>query len=66
MSKLIENLQFPDAIGICLIRILLEHYDRNDFLLELQDDSKIQFLNKNPRLKSIYTPHFFYPSFVSG
>jgi hypothetical protein len=44
----------------------LDHYDRNDFLIELRDSSKIQFLNKNPKLKGIDYPNFFYPSFVSG
>lgn len=65
MSQLIDT-GFPDAVGICISRILLDHFERSDFLIQLNDESKITFLNKNPRLKSIECPNFFYPSFVSG
>ena len=57
---------FPDAVGICISRILLDHYDRNDFMIELRDEGKITFLNKNPKFKKIDCPNFFYPAFVSG
>lgn len=65
MSELMIG-TFPDAIGICIARILLDHYDRNDFITEFKDESKISFLNKNPRLKDMDCPTFFYPSFASG
>jgi hypothetical protein len=57
---------FADATGICIARILMDHYDRNAFIIQLNDESKISFLNKNPRLKNIECPNFFYPSFASG
>jgi hypothetical protein len=47
----LSDRSFPDAVGICLSRILLDQYDRNDFMIELRDEGKITFLNKNPRLK---------------
>lgn len=35
-------------------------------MIELRDEGKITFLNKNPKFKKIDCPNFFYPSFVSG
>lgn len=65
MSELMIG-TLPDAVGICLARILIDHYHRNDFIIELNDETKISFLNKNPRLKNTDCPNFFYPSFASG
>ena len=62
----LSDRNFPDAVGICISRILLDHYDRNDFMIELRDEGKITFLNKNPKFKKIDCPNFFYPAFVSG
>lgn len=35
-------------------------------MIQLDDESKISFLNKNPRLKEVECPNFFYPSFAAG
>jgi hypothetical protein len=45
ISSDLMDKSFPDAVGLCLARILLDHYDRNDFMIELRDDRKISFLN---------------------
>lgn len=66
MSELMIGTALPDAIGVCIARILIDLYDRNDFIIQLNDESTISFLNKNPRLKDIECPKFFYPSFASG
>ena len=57
---------FPDAIGICLSRIILEHFDRTDFLVALIDSDKVNFLNKDPKYRKIGCPQFFSPAFVKG
>lgn len=44
LSDLMDK-TFPDAAGLCVARILLDHYDRSDFLIELRDERKISFLN---------------------
>jgi hypothetical protein len=49
---------FPDAVGVCIARILIDHYDRSDFLIELRDERKITFLNNNPKLKHRNCPTF--------
>lgn len=65
MSDLGQRI-FSDAIGIGVARIILDHYDRSDFLLELRDQEKIKFLDKNPKFRSAECKTFFYPAFVSG
>jgi len=55
-SDLMNNLTFSDAIGLCLARILLDHYDRSDFVIELKDEMKINFLNNNPKFRNIECP----------
>jgi len=57
LSDLMDK-SFPDAVGLCLSRILLDHYDRSDFLIELKDESKISFLNENPKFKNMSCPAF--------
>lgn len=47
---------FSDAIGICLSRIILEHFDRTDFLVALIDSDKVDFLHKDPKYKKIGCP----------
>ena len=42
--------QFPDAIGLCLTKILLDHYETSSFLLELKEETKMSFLNNIPKL----------------
>ena len=44
-SDLADNDAFPDAIGLCVARILLDYYDFNNFLIEIKDEEKINFLN---------------------
>jgi hypothetical protein len=46
-------MQFSDAIGLCIARIITDHYERTDFIIELRDAGKIHFLNKNPKLKAV-------------
>ena len=57
---------FSDAVGICLSRILVEHFDRTSYLIELRDENKINFLHKDPKYKSIGCPSLFSPAFVTG
>lgn len=37
-SDLMKPGTFSDAIGLCLARILIDHYDRSDFVIELRDE----------------------------
>jgi hypothetical protein len=65
LSDLMDK-AFPDAVGVCIARILVDHYDRSNFLIELSDERKITFLNNNPKLKHLNCPTFLQPSFASG
>lgn len=54
----LENSTFSDAVGLCLARIVLDHFDRSDFVIELKDETKLSFLNNNPKFKHKIVPSF--------
>lgn len=65
LSDLMENL-FPDAIGFYLAKIITDKYYRNDFILEVKDESKLDLFKKNPKYKDIEYPAFLHPHFAAG
>lgn len=65
-SDLMPKVPFSDAAGLCLARILIDHYDRSDFIIELKDELQINFLNSNPNFRHIECPPLLQPYFASG
>lgn len=40
-AGLIRDGEFPDAMGLCLTKILTDHFDYTDYVLELDEEDRI-------------------------
>ena len=55
-AGLIRDSELPDAMGLCLAKILTDQFDFTDFVLELEEEDRLKNVSQNLQLKGFYVP----------